>query len=1604
MTTHERAPERTPVRYHDPHDGRPGDDRAGGDWTERLALRNWSLPVKLAAVLLVPTLFVLTLGVLRIVEETREAAAYDNVQQAVALEDSTAQVLGDLADERSAAAVYVAANRAGGSGPVEERIAATTEAVSQLRRAAGSADSLDQQTRTALDQADAEFEQLDQLRDDVIDGRTDAAGAIARYTETIDSVEIFDRSLSREAADPSVAGLASGLYSLSVVREEDAYVQAVVAAGIAAGRIDAPSIDQARNATLRRSIAVDDFRSAIGTDNAALADAVVGPDVNNRDLLAQVVLGRGAAGLPLQVAGPDWERASAAVEDRDAATAEQLRGQLQEQAGSLQATARSNAGISSVVLLLALMAGAAVVFFVTRSLLRPLRLLRRTALDVAERRLPQAVRSLREGETPDTTIVPTPITTREEIGQVARAFDQVHEQAVRLAAEQAGLRSAFNSIFVNLSRRSQALVERQLRLIEQLENSEEDPEALSNLFQLDHLATRMRRNSENLLVLSGTDLSRRGSRPVPLVDVLRAAASEVEQYQRIDLAQLPQAQLLGRTASDVVHLVAELLENATTFSAPDTRVRVQATQNSDGSVLVEILDSGVGMSEEDLHEANVRLDSPPTVDVSASRRMGLFVVGRLATRHGITVELRNREDGGVAATALVPASAVLAVVEQGAPAVGVGAAVRGGDGAVGAGAVPEQARGGATGLPQRTRRAPGTPSSYFSPAQEQGRPAPDGSPNRGTNGSPNGSPDQRPVLPRRGAATGAPGTNGHTHDHPNGAGPGGPGGPGGPAGPGGPGRRPAPAEPGPAQRPEREPADATVEEQEAVAEGAPVDGAVEEHRGAAPEQVAQQSSEQTEQPGDAQEGGRHGFVGGAAAAAGGAAALIGAAAARRRSRRSEEPGPADAEGPAHDDEAAVEASDGHEADADVTEQPDEADDRGRRSAGAPYGPTPGARHGPLPGRPGQPGGPGGPGAPTGPGGYGSGGGTGTPGPAGPAGPAGPVWGPSPGGPGQPGGPGGPGGPPLGWRGGPPGRGPGGPGSSGGPGGPAGPGGPNGPYGPPRRPAAGPPMWNGAPVVPPPGPTPTDEEQADAVPADEVVADEGPVEESPEVFVDEDPEVEALVDDRTAFAVPETPAAGDAPGAGGGTGEETEGADAAAEGLPSRMPSRRGTFPLRPRVVQTQRRPGLGPDTPHPGTPVPPASDGPADAEPEVAGADAPAADTSPATAADAADAADATAAPEAPEAPAGPEPLPRRRAPGAPTGDQDAEDTGRGPGAPDEAEEAAPGEPRGIRPSGRRLPPSGAPFSPGMAPRLRPRRPAGEPTEEREPAESFAQDPTQESTPEPPAPEAAASAEGAAPSAPFDPSSPAGPAAPYPARSQGPAPTEQPPAPRGAGSGPAGTDPGAPVPGGGPLPSRARRPQGPDGPPAPFGPPSAMPAGPDRLFDPTPSGEGNGRPRNGGRTPGRAVPERLAGRAGAPQRERTPIYDEVASAWFREAPPSAGPDEAEWASTSGDEGWRAAAATADALDAGVSADGTTEAGLPRRRPKAQLVPGAARSGGGAPGDGPAPAGPRRSADAIRGRLASYQRGVADGRTTRAARPAETEGEPPAARPGDEEEQ
>ena len=225
---------------------------------------------------------------------------------------------------------------------------------------------------------------------------------------------------------------------------------------------------------------------------------------------------------------------------------------------------------------------------------------------------------------------------------------------IRDVTEQAALRKSIGDLLHNLARRSQGLVDRQLELIDELERSEVDPDRLDELFRMDHLATRMRRNVENLIVLSGVDQRRRWSESVPLRDVVEAAVAEVEEYSRVQVAGIHDLTLSGQAASDVAHLLAELVENATSFSSPSTIVEVSGGPTGNGYVL-EIEDHGIGMSDAELAEANRRLAEPLAADVAMSRMMGFHVVGRLAARHGIRVQLRHCWFGGIAALVLLPA-------------------------------------------------------------------------------------------------------------------------------------------------------------------------------------------------------------------------------------------------------------------------------------------------------------------------------------------------------------------------------------------------------------------------------------------------------------------------------------------------------------------------------------------------------------------------------------------------------------------------------------------------------------------------------------------------------------------------------------------------------------------------------------------------------------------------------------------------------------------------------------------------------------------------------------------------------------------------------------
>ncbi|MCV7199636.1 HAMP domain-containing protein [Mycobacterium angelicum] len=309
-----------------------------------------------------------------------------------------------------------------------------------------------------------------------------------------------------------------------------------------------------------------------------------------------------------------------------------------------QATARRDAAIRDAVLVLTAIAIALVVVLLTaRALVGPLRALRDGALKVAHTDLDGEIARVRAGEEPIPE--PLPVYTTEEIGQVAHAVDELHTQALLLAGDEARLRLLLNDMFETMSRRSRSLVDQQLKLIDALERNEEDPERLDSLFRLDHLAARLRRNSANLLVLAGAQITRDNREPVPLSTVISAAVSGVEDYRRVETGGVPDCTVIGSAAGGVIHLLAELIDNALSYSPPNTSVRVSAVRGSEGGVLLRVADAGLGMTDSDRRMANMRLQAGGEVTPDNARHMGLFVVGRLASRHGIRVGLRGPASG-----------------------------------------------------------------------------------------------------------------------------------------------------------------------------------------------------------------------------------------------------------------------------------------------------------------------------------------------------------------------------------------------------------------------------------------------------------------------------------------------------------------------------------------------------------------------------------------------------------------------------------------------------------------------------------------------------------------------------------------------------------------------------------------------------------------------------------------------------------------------------------------------------------------------------------------------------------------------------------------------
>jgi anti-sigma regulatory factor (Ser/Thr protein kinase) len=250
-------------------------------------------------------------------------------------------------------------------------------------------------------------------------------------------------------------------------------------------------------------------------------------------------------------------------------------------------------------------------------------------------------------------VTPVAVRAKDELAEMADAFNAVGRAAVELAAKQAATRQGVADMFVNLGRRNQALINRQLTFIDQLERDEQDPDTLEDLFRLDHLATRMRRNAESLLVLAGAEQARRWTESVDVANVVRGALSEIEEYNQVALGDLERVLVRGTVVADLAHLLAELLENATAFSPPASSVSVSGRMMSEGYV-ISIVDEGIGMEPKALDEANGRIDASSHLDEAPSRVLGLYVVGRLAARHGIRVRLVPSHERGITARVLLP--------------------------------------------------------------------------------------------------------------------------------------------------------------------------------------------------------------------------------------------------------------------------------------------------------------------------------------------------------------------------------------------------------------------------------------------------------------------------------------------------------------------------------------------------------------------------------------------------------------------------------------------------------------------------------------------------------------------------------------------------------------------------------------------------------------------------------------------------------------------------------------------------------------------------------------------------------------------------------------
>ncbi|MGW8953905.1 sensor histidine kinase [Streptomyces sp. NPDC055709] len=627
----------------------------------RRMLGNLRVPARMLIVVLVPLLAAIGFAGLRVNDSLEKAERYRDIERIIKTSRTGSHLIKSLAQERDLAVDPRARGRLTGVKDGKGRSDTDVQAEEFLRELAElpARASMERQRKVTVSGLNA----LTKIRKSVDSGdsATDVGQEYDRVIISIGSLYNLVTGIGDEARGPGWTLYTITLNDIMVTSQ-----RAMLSNAVQSGRLSPGQQGNILSSQVGRDITAMEFDLYAQHDEAATFQSIFG-DSRARNLAAAIhTLGSSTGPVNLRKTLPrtwyeDLTRISEQLGELQGHVETRVLASALAQKDKASAQVVTDASIAALVLLMA----AAIVVATSRHLVRGLAWLRRSALRVADVHIPEVTRHLSKGrELPRAlegkVLAPS---TRDEIGDVGRAFDRVYLEAIRLARQQAGMREEVNLLFQNLSRRNQALVQRQLAVITELESHERDPEELARLFHLDHLAVQIRRNSENLLVLAGAEITAERRETTELLVLVRTAASEIEEYQRVTYRGVPAVGVVGYAADDLVHLVAELLDNAASFSSPDTWVVVTGRRLPDGRLLLEIRDAGIGMSAEQFTTAERVLRQPAGSRTGLSTSMGLYVVGALARKHEVDVRLYGNTPSGVVATLVLPAT----LLEQSSP-------------------------------------------------------------------------------------------------------------------------------------------------------------------------------------------------------------------------------------------------------------------------------------------------------------------------------------------------------------------------------------------------------------------------------------------------------------------------------------------------------------------------------------------------------------------------------------------------------------------------------------------------------------------------------------------------------------------------------------------------------------------------------------------------------------------------------------------------------------------------------------------------------------------------------------------------------------------------